>query len=189
MAQRPCLQGRVIEGSGDTLGAVGVGGRQCLRDSAQRRYLREPVGKGGGDTFSVSQEPRSSVRVVSATPRTLVSLRTGRMSGRSDSSNIGDAGGFRSGLAVRERCAGRRHGRTRRRPRLTLKHQTDSHPAAANGSNRIVLGWSLPTSIDGLTCIDDLYRPSCRYMASRCSGLQHTSIRAYVRLDDYGRLH
>jgi hypothetical protein len=40
---------------------------------------------------------------------------------------------------------------------LTLKHQAGLRSAAANGSNRIVFGWSQPTSIDRLMCTDDLY--------------------------------
>jgi hypothetical protein len=40
---------------------------------------------------------------------------------------------------------------------VCIQNVSKSPAAAANGSNRIVLGWSQPTSIDPLTCIDNLY--------------------------------
>ncbi len=43
--------------------------------------------------------------------------------------------------------------------------------AAANGSNRIVLGSPRSLSINTLTCLDDPCRPSCRSFASRGAGL------------------
>ena len=39
--------------------------------------------------------------------------------------------------------------------------------AAANGSNRIARRCPQPTTTDQLTCVNDLYRPSCHSFASR----------------------
>src|SRR5439155_11197738 len=52
---------------------------------------------------------------------------------------------------------------------LTRKRQASRVLAAANGSNRIVLRCPGSPGIDTLTCLDDLYRPSCHSFTPRRS--------------------
>jgi hypothetical protein len=50
--------------------------------------------------------------------------------------------------------------------RLTIKRQLRT-PAAANGSNRIALTCPPSSNISALTCLDDLYLPSCHSFTPR----------------------